>query len=238
MCVKLQHLCHTNWVGFCNGSNKTLGHFFGQTVCATTHVQDPDKQDIQQNEQHMICSISGIRLPQSALTGLDVNGTHYKVCTYLLRQWLLFAGPVYWDGTSLCKDILKDFVVSPSPNQDKTTFFVKEFTTLLDVILYNEDLDNISPMVYTKVLLGALLRYDATLSGILAHETYQCVSLLLSDPLYDIPGHRYVSIDLLGELADLLYATFVTLVQDDIEASISLLNAFGKVQSLVLLPVP
>lgn len=174
----------------------------------------------------MICSISGIRLPQSALTTVVLNETQYKVCTHLLRHWVLFAGQMYWDGTPL--DDLNFGTPGTHGPQSKALFFQTEFTNVLDTVLFNEDLDNISALTYVKVLLGSLLRFDATLAGILAHETYLCVNLLLSEPTFELPGHRMTTLDLLGDLSDLLCATFVSLVQDDIDTTVSLLNSFGR----------
>ena len=175
----------------------------------------------------MICFLSGIRVPQSASTTVVVNETQYKVCTHLLRKWILYAGPLFWDGTPF--EVPPGFVVgTPTEPVSKTTFFHTEFTSILDSVLFNEDLDSISSITYVKVLLGALLRHDATLAGILAHETYQCVNLLLSEPTFELPGNRLVTLDLLGDLSDLLCATFVSLVQDDIETTVTLLNSFGR----------
>lgn len=185
----------------------------------------------------MICYISGIRLPQSGLTTVLVGDTPFKVCTHLLREWILFAGPIFWDGTPI--QVPDGFVQRTTLSSSKSEFFKEQFSGILDILLFNETLDEISAFTYIKVLLGAALRHDTILTGILVCEIHLCIKLLLSDPFYDIPGEREESYELLAELADLFYATFVCLVQESPEMCISVLNAFGKVsvQSILYLPM-
>lgn len=184
----------------------------------------------------MICSISGIRLPLSAIQVLETQ--HKKYCRAFFRRWVHFAGRMLYDGESIEDPLLFADAAQPSSvalHDLKTAFFQHEFNQLLELIVGDSVVDDIHAMTYAKVLIGACLRHDAILAGILITECHLCTSLLIGDPQIEVPNREFV-FDCLMEFGDLLMASFSILAYDDTENAIAFLNTFGKisVQSALL----
>lgn len=172
----------------------------------------------------MICSISGIRLPSSCLICI---GPHNYISKTLLQKWVTFAGPVDFEHRGLDASVLTALgPLEHGCSGSKKTFFTKEFDEILYAIFRMDQFEETSAIMYFKVLLGACIRYDATL---LVLKLIQIESTM-----------NYIQLDnpnleeLYLEIREIIFTVFTSFVTDiTAEAAISSLNMVGRMPSNV-----
>jgi hypothetical protein len=172
----------------------------------------------------MICSISGIRLPGSALTCL---APHVYVSSQLIQQWILFAGLVDFHNNPITEPtVVEAFGATGGNIRDKKLFFNRQFNDILYAIFRNDTAFDTSAIMYLKVLLGACLRYDATFLVMKMNELEATMSYIqLDNPTME---------EYCLEIREILFTLYTSIVTDiTAEAAISSLNMVGRMPSNV-----
>lgn len=177
----------------------------------------------------MMCSISGIRLQTSCLTLIR----NIRVSTFLLSQWLLYSGPVFFDGTDLTEEettMLASCLIIEIPEKNiavcKSSFLRKQFNDIFGHIVNGYFDYNTTALMYCKILLGFAFLHDPITAIEHLMMLYWSCTLFLKDPSLELPQED--SIGNIIDLSDLLHAVTLCTTCSDNECVMSTLNLHAK----------
>ena len=180
----------------------------------------------------MLCSISGIRLPNTAL----ITFHQLKISKTLFSYWLQFAGPIDFNGNPLTPEEIIDlqgtFDISIGAKIEKNldeiirSFYKHMFTVCIEKLLDHEWLPHyeVDNVMLCKIIICASMQYDSVATVIhLSHLFWSCQYFIEDE---SISEETYDDLSQAVELIQLCYNSISS--DESVDAFVAAINLSGK----------